>query len=231
MERILLIEDDLPLSLGIEFSLKDEGFDVRTADSIAQGYSQFRQGNFDLILLDVMLPDGSGYELCKRLRTESEIPVIFLTACDEEVHIVMGLDIGGDDYITKPFKIRELVSRIRAALRRAPRESNLPPVVLHTGDLKIYPLETRIVKEAEEIALTPAEYRLLTIFVQNPLLTLTREWILEKLWDVDGDFVNDNTLTVLIRRLREKLGDNPARPEYVQTVRGTGYKWGQRCVK
>lgn len=228
MSRILLVEDDEPLSMGIEFSLKGENFEVEKAFCIKEAYELFGRGSFDLVLLDVMLPDGSGYDLCRSIRKDSGIPVIFLTACDEEVNIVQGLDLGGDDYITKPFKVRELVSRMRAALRRAPGSGNSAGGIMASGDITVYPLETRVTKRGTEISLTPVEYRLLTLFMKNPMQTLTRELILEKLWDVQGDFVNDNALSVFVRRLREKLEDDPSKPRYIITVRGMGYKWSER---
>lgn len=234
MDKILLVEDDETLAMGIEFTLKNENFSVSRADSVGEAYRLFKADAFGLILLDVMLPDGNGYELCKRIRTESDIPIIFLTACDEEVNIVQGLDLGGDDYVTKPFKIKELISRIRAALRRtsgaSPGADSGIRRQITSGGISIHPLETRVTKDGEDISLTPVEFRLLNLFMQNPLQTLTRERILEKLWDVEGDFVNDNALSVFVRRLREKLEDDPSNPEYITTVRGVGYKWSQRSI-
>lgn len=227
MERILLVEDDEPLALGIAFSLESEGFSVAKARSIGEALELFRKNAYHLLLLDVMLPDGNGYDLCRIVRSESSVPVIFLTACDEEVNVVQGLDLGGDDYITKPFKVKELVSRIRAALRRAPSGQARTGTVVSSGDIRLYPLQTRVTKNQEEIFLTPVEFRLLSMFMLNPQQTLTRERILEKLWDIDGDFVNDNALSVFVRRLREKLEDDPAHPVYIITVRGMGYRWEQ----
>src|SRR5699024_5571209 len=159
----------------------------------------FNENNYNLILLDVMLPDGSGYELCKEIREKSNIPIIFLTACDEEVNIVLGLDIGGDDYITKPFRVSELMSRIRAVLRRS--ERNSLDNVLISGDIKLYLSEGRGEKNKEELYLTPIEIRLLSFFMKNPKQVLTRSNLLESIWDIDGEFIDDNTLSVYIKRL------------------------------
>lgn len=230
MDKILLVEDDESLAMGIAFSLENENFEVKTAGSIKEAYQYFRQESFRLLLLDVMLPDGSGFDLCRRIRNDSDVPVIFLTACDEEINIVQGLDLGGDDYITKPFKVMELISRIRAALRRSKGSGLQERQLLTSRDIRLYPMETRVTRNDVEISLTPVEFRLLTLFVRNPLQTLTREQILQKLWDVDGEFINDNALSVFVRRLREKLEDDPSNPEYIITVRGTGYKWNQRSL-
>lgn len=227
MEKILLVEDDEPLAVGIAFSLEREGFAVTTARYVAEALELFRKNTYNLLLLDVMLPDGNGYDICRTVRHESSVPVIFLTACDEEVNIVQGLDLGGDDYITKPFKVKELVSRLRAALRRAPSGQAGTGSCLSSGDIRVFPLQTKVVKANEEIYLTPVEFRLLSMFLQNPRQTLSREQILEKLWDINGDFVNDNALSVFIRRLREKLEDDPAHPVHILTVRGMGYRWEQ----
>lgn len=228
MDRILLVEDDESLALGIAFSLENENFEVKVAGSVKEAYDCFVQESFRLLLLDVMLPDGSGFDLCRRIRMASDVPIIFLTACDEEVNVVRGLDTGADDYITKPFKVMELVSRIRAALRRVPGNTGMDKQFLSSGNIRIFPLETRVTRNDVETSLTPVEFRLLSLFIQNPLRTLTREQILQKLWDIDGEFINDNALSVFVRRLREKLEDDPSNPEYIITVRGSGYKWNQR---
>lgn len=229
MNKILVVEDDSALALGIEFAVKKEGFDVLVANTIKDAENQFNSKNFDLILLDVMLPDGNGYDLCKRIREKSQVPIIFLTACDEEVNVVLGLDIGGDDYITKPFRVKELISRIKAALRRVKREEISTNNCIKSGSIILYQLETKVVKNEEELLLTPVEYKLLRFFMSNSKQTLTRETILNKLWDIGGEFVDDNTLSVYIRRLREKLEDNPSSPKYIVTVRGMGYKWDIEC--
>lgn len=227
MKNILLVEDDSTLAMGIEYSLKNEGYKVNLANNIALGKQLIDKNTYDLIILDITLPDGSGYDLCKYVRKSRETPIIFLTALDEEVNVVMGLDIGGDDYITKPFKIRELLSRIRAVLRRYSSKSGgmSNEGILKTGDIKILQLENKVYINSEEVFLTPSEYKLLMFLINNSNKVLFRNAILEKLWDIEGDFVDDNTLSVYIRRLREKIEEDSSSPTYIKTVRGVGYKW------
>lgn len=197
MARIILTEDDENLAHGLNYALKKEGYEVFTAGSVKEANELFRTADADLIILDVNLPDGNGFDLCRSIRSEGcGIPVIFLTACDDELNVVMGLDLGGDDYITKPFKIAELLSRIRAVLRRtASTDDNNPE-------------------------LTKIEQQLFSMLRKNKNQILTRAQILDHLWDNKGEFVDDNTLSVHISRLREKIG-----AEHVQTVRGVGYQW------
>lgn len=225
--KILLVEDDKTIAAGLEYSLQQESFsavlctDAESARKvIAQELSQF-----SLCLLDLSLPDGSGYDLCKMIKAKSDIPVIFLTAVDDEVNVVMGLDMGADDYITKPFRIRELISRIKSVLRRYPQEGQIKDRV-EIGDVQINVRQGKVYKNGAEIILTALEYRLLLIFTNHIGQVLTRSQILEQLWDVAGDFVNDNTLTVYIKRLRGKLEDDPQNPTFIKTVRGLGYKVG-----
>lgn len=226
MQKILMVEDDANLALGIEYALKNEGFQVAAAGNLAKARELSAEDDFDLILLDIMLPDGTGYDFCRETREKTSIPVIFLTACDEEVNIVMGLDMGGDDYITKPFRIRELVSRIKAVLRRnsANKDDN-GGKVLCSGSLQLHVLEGKARKNGTDIFLTSMEYKLLLTLVSHPRQVLGRSSLLEGLWDIDGEFVDDNALSVYIRRLREKIEDSPDKPEYICTVRGVGYKW------
>lgn len=223
MQKILLVEDDSTLAMGIEYSLKNEGYKVNLANNVASAKQFIDTENYDLILLDITLPDGSGYDLCTYVRESRETPIIFLTALDEEVNVVMGLDIGGDDYITKPFKIRELLSRIKAVLRRYASKSSGD--ILKSGNIKILQLENKVYVGKEEVFLTPSEYKLLMFLMNNSNKVLSRNAILEKLWDIEGDFVDDNTLSVYIRRLREKIEENSSSPIYIKTVRGVGYKW------
>lgn len=223
MSRILLVEDDSTLAIGMEYSLKKEEYEVDVANTISLGEELFKKNEYNLVLLDVMLPDGNGYELCQEIRKNSDIPIIFLTACDEEVNIVMGLDIGGDDYITKPFRIRELISRIRAVLRRYEKDNGAKTLV--SGGIKIYLLEGKVEKNEEEVFLTPIEYKLLINLMKNSNQVLSRNIILESLWDTGGEFVDDNTLSVYIKRLREKIEYNSSIPKYIKTIRGLGYKW------
>jgi len=231
MEKILVVEDDESLARGIRFALEREGFQIIPAVTIHEGEKLFHSQTFDLILLDITLPDGNGFELCKRIRKSSRTPIIFLTACDEEVNIVLGLDIGADDYITKPFRVRELISRIRAVLRRTSTSSSvMNSSLLKSGNVVVNFLQRKIYKNNYEILLTPMEFKLISILCQNPLQVLTRNQILENIWDIDGEFIDDNTLSVHIRRLREKLEDDPSNPDFIVTVRGIGYKWNQECV-
>ncbi|WP_338660806.1 response regulator transcription factor [Paraclostridium sordellii] len=224
MINVLMIEDDSTIAFGVKYALEQEGFNIDICKDLESGRQNINNKEYNIILLDVMLPDGNGYEFCKEIRQTLDTPIIFLTACDEEVNIVTGLDIGGDDYITKPFRVRELISRMNAVLRRK-GNNNENKKVVKFGDLSINTLEARVYKKGEEIFLTSVEYKLLLILIQNKNVVLSRTKILEKLWDVTYDFVNDNTLTVYIKRLREKIEDDSTSPKYILTVRGVGYKW------
>lgn len=206
MIKILFVEDDLPLALGIEYTLKQEGFDVIHAKNLNEAREQYKNNEFNIILLDVMLPDGSGYEFCKEVRVNSEIPIIFMTACDEEGNVVMGLDMGGDDYITKPIRVKELVSRINAVLRRRGAVSKKEEInnKIISGDITIELLKYKVYKKEEVIELTTIEYKLLLLLIKNNGNVLERNLLLERLWDTDGNFVDGNVLTVYIKRLREK---------------------------
>lgn len=225
MDKVLLVEDDSTLAMGIEYSLKNEGYMVDIAHNFTDGRDLVRQNNYDLIILDVGLPDGNGFDLCREIRKDKTTPVIFLTAQDEEVNIVMGLDLGGDDYITKPFRIKELISRIKAVMRRTAKISQRD--LLISNDIKVNLLESKVYKDNELIWLTPSEYKLLIILMNNHHQVLSRSKILENLWDIDGDFVDDNSLSVYIRRLREKIEDDSSNPKYIKTVRGIGYRWDE----
>lgn len=226
MKNILMVEDDSTIAFAVKYAVEQEGFNLDIAENLENARKIVNSKEYDLILLDVMLPDGNGYEFLKQLREHDEdTPVIFLTACDEEVNIVMGLDIGGDDYITKPFGVRELISRINAILRRKGKSQDSNKKILKFKNISIHTLEARVFKNNEEIFLTSAEYKLLLILIQNKNMVLSRAQILEKLWDVTYDFINDNTLSVYIKRLREKIEDDSSKPQYILTVRGLGYKW------
>ncbi|WP_291583818.1 response regulator transcription factor [Clostridium sp. UBA6640] len=227
MVKVLLVEDDATLAMGMEYTLKNEGFDVTVTSTLKEAREGIENYNIDLVLLDLMLPDGSGYELCRELRKKSNTPIIFLTASDEEANVVMGLDMGGDDYISKPVRIGELISRIKAVLRRYEKDSGYRSNKLHSGDITIELLSNRVMKNHVEIILTSLEYKLLISLIQNPKVVLSRSQILEKIWDVGGEFVDDNTLSVYVRRLREKIEDDPAKPEYIITMRAVGYKWNK----
>jgi DNA-binding response OmpR family regulator len=225
MQKILLVEDDLSLIEGLKFSLSKHGFAVTVSRTVKEAKSYFCQSEYHLVLLDLMLPDGSGFDICKIIRQTSNVPIIFLTASDEEVNVVMGLDIGGDDYITKPFKLNELISRINAALRRVYPESKQAVTELSANGITVKLLEGRVIKKGANMDLTSAEYRLLCLFMQNPQVLLSKEQIMQKLWDCDECFIDDNTLAVYISRLREKIEDNPKQPVFLTTIRGMGYKW------
>ena len=226
MKNILMVEDDSTIAFAVKYAVEQEGFNLDIAENLENARKIVNSKEYDLILLDVMLPDGNGYEFLKQLREHDEdTPVIFLTACDEEVNIVMGLDIGGDDYITKPFRVRELISRINAILRRKGKSQDSNKKILKFKNISIHTLEARVFKNNEEIFLTSAEYKLLLILIQNKNMVLSRAQILEKLWDVTYDFINGNTLSVYIKRLREKIEDDSSKPQYILTVRGLGYKW------
>ena len=226
MRNILMVEDDSTIAFAVKYAVEQEGFNLDIAENLENARKIVNSKEYDLILLDVMLPDGNGYEFLKQLREHDEdTPVIFLTACDEEVNIVMGLDIGGDDYITKPFRVRELISRINAILRRKGKSQDSNKKILKFKNISIHTLEARVFKNNKDIFLTSAEYKLLLILIQNKNMVLSRAQILEKLWDVTYDFINDNTLSVYIKRLREKIEDDSSKPQYILTVRGLGYKW------
>ena len=231
MIKILFVEDDLPLALGIEYTLKQEGFDVIHAKNLNEAREQYKNNEFNIILLDVMLPDGSGYEFCKEVRVNSEIPIIFMIACDEEGNVVMGLDMGGDDYITKPIRVKELVSRINAVLRRRGAVSKKEEInnKIISGDITIELLKYKVYKKEEVIELTTIEYKLLLLLIKNNGNVLERNLLLERLWDTDGNFVDGNVLTVYIKRLREKVEDDIKKPTYIETVRGIGYRWSKEA--
>lgn len=226
MQKLLLLEDDVSLIDGLTYSLVKNGFEVKVARTVAEA-ERLIAGHicFDLFLFDVTLPDGNGFTLCEKLRSSgSQTPIIFLTASDEETNVIRGLDCGGDDYITKPFKLGELCSRIRALLRRSSC-ADTGNKVLTSEELSVYLVEGRVLLRGETLELTGAEYRLLCLLLGNKGRILTRGMILDKLWDGAGNFVDDNTLSVYIHRLREKLEKDPSQPEHLKTVRGIGYQW------
>ena len=227
MAKILLVEDDLALSMGIEYALNSAGFNIKTAKKIKEAKDKLEKDKFDLILLDVMLPDGNGYDLCKDIRAKDDTPIIFLTACDEEANIILGLDLGGDDYLTKPVRIGELISRINAVLRRKFKGNDKDTKVLVSGDIKVELLKYRVSKKDREIVFTSIEYKLLLMLMENSGHVLLRNVILDKLWDANGDFIDDNTLSVYIKRIREKLEDDIKNPKYIVTMRELGYKWNE----
>ncbi|MDR6550348.1 DNA-binding response OmpR family regulator [Paenibacillus qinlingensis] len=227
MMKILLVEDDKIIATGLVYSLQQEGFETLHCLDAASAKEAIRKhsSSLTLCLFDLSLPDGNGFELCRMVKEQRDIPVIFLTAIEDETNVVMGLDMGADDYITKPFRLRELFSRIKSVMRRYHK---LPESrsMIELGDIRVNIREGKVSKKGEDVQLTALEYRLLLIFSSHAGQVLSREQLLEQLWDVAGDFVNDNTLTVYIKRLREKLEDDPKEPVIIKTIRGLGYKAG-----
>ncbi|HIW58190.1 MAG TPA: response regulator transcription factor [Firmicutes bacterium] len=223
--KILLVEDDLSLAGGLSLAIEKQGFELEVARTAKEAERSWADGKFDLVLLDVSLPDGSGFDICREIRRTSKVPIIFLTASDEEIDVVTGLEIGGDDYITKPFKLAVLISRINAVLRRTNDYAAAADTELSSGGIKIDLLKGRVYKNGVALDLTAGEYKLLRLFMENPNTILSPERILSKLWDCDERFVDNNTLTVYIRRLRAKIEDEPSEPKLIITVRRMGYKW------
>lgn len=224
MARLLLLEDDQSLIDGLVYALTKEGFALDVAMTVREARAQLASQAYDLLLLDQTLPDGSGLALCEEVRAGgSAVPIIFLTAMDEEIQVIRALDAGGDDYITKPFKLGELCSRIRAQLRRSGMLHQQEQEPGAEGTVRIE--GGRAYREEEPLELTATELRLLACFLRNRGQVLTREQLLAALWDEDANFVDDNTLSVYIRRLREKVERDPSAPQHLRTVRGLGYEW------
>lgn len=219
--NIFLLEDDDAIGIGLTYSLENEGYGVTLAKTVKAGLKTVSEKEFSLYILDLTLPDGNGYDVCKKIKQKGDYPVIFLTAYDDEVNVVMGFELGADDYIAKPFRVKELLVRIKSVLRRYHKDSadgifKIKNITVNTNEAKVY-------KGGKEVILTTMEYRLLLILLNNRGNVLSRNQLLECIWDVDGDFVEDNTLTVYIKRLRDKIEEDPANPEYIKTVRGLGY--------
>ncbi len=224
MDKLLLLEDDLSLVSGLTFAFEKAGFLLDVARTLQEADLLWSDGAYDLLVLDVSLPDGSGFAFCRKVRQSSKVPIIFLTASDEETSIIMGLDIGGDDYITKPFKLGVLMSRVHALLRRA-RDFDPANLQLQSNGIQVLLMQGQAYKNGELLDLTAGEYKLLCLFMRSPNVVLSKDRILEKLWDSAGNYIDDNTLTVYIRRLRIKIEDNPSTPQMILTVRRMGYKW------
>ena len=218
---IFLLEDDEAIGIGLTYSLENEGYNVTLAKSVKEAEKIIDEKEFSLYILDLTLPDGSGYDVCKRIKAKGDVPVIFLTAYDDEVNVIMGFELGADDYISKPFRVKELMLRIKSVMRRYSNETS--DGIIKINNLKINTNEAKVYKNNEEIILTAMEYRLLLILLSNRGKVLSRTALLENIWDVAGDFVEDNTLTVYIKRLRDKIEEDPAKPEFIKTVRGLGY--------
>jgi len=226
MAKILIVEDEETIRVGLKYYLEAENFEIREAACSKEAVDLVAKETFDLILLDINLPDEDGYQTFQKIKEKRNVPVIFLTANDMELSIVRGLDMGADDYITKPFKARELVSRIKNILRRNSKENSS---VITIRNVKIDMKQAKVFKNGVDVMLTALEYKILLILALNPNVVFSREKILADIWDVNEAYVNDNTLTVYIKRIREKIEDNPNEPKIIETVRGVGYKVGEIC--
>lgn len=226
MKQIFLVEDDRAIAKNLMLLLHSEGFAVAHASTRDEALSIFSENKFDLALIDISLPDGNGFTVCTEIKETQNIPVIFLTASDDEWSVVTGLNMGADDYITKPFRPRELIARIGTALRKSKNFG----LDFEICGLHVNTASGIVKKNGTEIFLSALEYRLLLMFINNPKSIITRSRLLDELWDAAGEFVNDNTLTVYIKRLREKIENNPANPKIILTVRGTGYRLGEEHV-
>ena len=226
MKRIFLVEDEKTIARNLALLLQAEGFAVTHAGSQKEAWSMLDSTLFDLALVDISHPDGNGFAVCTEIKQTQDIPVIFLTASGDEASVVTGLNIGAEDYITKPFRSRELIARIQVALRKSGRS----PAVFDIGTLHIDTAGGIVKKGGEEVHLSALEYRLLLVFLFNPKSILTRDRLLNELWDAAGEFVSNNTLTVYIKRLREKIEEDPSAPQIILTVRGMGYRLGGNDV-
>ena len=222
MKKILLVEDNDTIVMGLKYLLEKENFEVKTAKNLEETYKIAEKEKFNLYLLDINLPDGNGFDICSKLKEKEDVPIIFLTARDDEKDIVKGLDMGADDYITKPFRNRELISRINNVLRRyGKNDNNSKDNIIKINEIEINTDSAKVMKNGEEIVFTSLEYKILVMLFSNPNVLITRQQILDKIWDIAGNFVNDNTLTVYIKRIREKLDDKDGK--IIKTVRGLGY--------
>ena len=219
--RIFVLEDDEAIGIGLSYTLEREKYEVTLVKTVSEAKKTVENKEFDLYILDLTLPDGNGYEVCSLIKSKGDLPVIFLTAYDDEINVVTGFELGADDYISKPFRVRELLARVKSVLRRYSKDN--ADGIVKIGELSVNTAEARVMLRGEEVILTAMEYRLLLSFVNNRGTVLTRRKLLEEIWDVDGDFVNDNTLTVYIKRLRDKIENDPNDPQYIKTVRGMGY--------
>lgn len=236
MGKILLLEDDKSLNRGISFKLKKEGFEVETAFCIEEAKNIFENNKIDLIITDIGLPDGSGFDFCEEIRKTSNVYVIMLTALDEEFNAVMGYEIGADDYVTKPFSLAILVSKVKAFMKRAGNDEKekTSENILISEDIEFdYGDYTLILnrKDTEKVQLTKTEGKLLKLLMENAMNIIQKEQILDILWDMDGNFVDDNTVAVYMRRLRKKVEKDPSEPIFIKNIRGIGYKWNAGCVR
>jgi DNA-binding response OmpR family regulator len=222
MKRIFLVEDDQAIARNLILLLRSEGFTVTHAPTRSDALAALVGNKFDLALVDISLPDGNGFSVCTEIKATGDLPVIFLTASGDEASVVTGLNMGADDYITKPFRPRELIARIGTALRKSGRS----PSAFEICGLHVDTASGVVKKNGSEVFLSALEYRLLLVFINSPKSIITRSRLLDELWDAAGEFVNDNTLTVYIKRLREKIENEPTSPQIILTVRGTGYRLG-----
>lgn len=220
MYRLLLVEDDKTIVTNLTAFLRSEGFEVKSASGQSEALAALEQERYDLILLDISLSDGNGFAVCSAVKAEYDIPVIFLTASGDEYSTVTGFNIGADDYIPKPFRPRELISRIKNVLRRTGKSGG----AIRIGEVTVDTVKGTAVKNGTDLYLSALEYRLLLIFINNRGSVLSRNKLLEEIWDAAGEFVNDNTLTVYIKRLRDKIEADPQNPQLIKTVRGIGYR-------
>lgn len=236
MGKILLLEDDKSLNRGISFKLKKEGFEVETAFCIGEAKNIFENNKIDLIITDIGLPDGSGFDFCEEIRKTSNVYIIMLTALGEEFNAVMGYEIGADDYVTKPFSLAILVSKVKAFMKRAGNDEKekTSENILISEDIEFdYGDYTLILnrEDTEKVQLTKTEGKLLKLLMENAMNIIQKEQILDILWDMDGNFVDDNTVAVYMRRLRKKVEKDPSEPIFIKNIRGIGYKWNAGCVR
>ncbi|MCI9137266.1 MAG: response regulator transcription factor [Lachnospiraceae bacterium] len=226
MAQILLLEDDESINRGIAFQLEKEGYDVTACRTVAEAETAFHRKNFQLMICDVGLPDGNGLDFVKKIREESSLHIIFLTALDQEIDQVMGYEAGGDDYVTKPFSLSVLMLKVSAYFKK---QQGTEQERLESGNICFYVKEMRVLAFGKEISLTKNEWKMLRIFMEHPRQILSKKQLLEQLFDAEGDFVDENTIAVNIRRLREKIEPDISRPEYIKNVRGMGYLWDKEC--
>lgn len=226
MLKILIVEDEETIRMGLKYYLEAEQFEIKEAENSKEAIEKVKEEPFHLILLDINLPDRDGYQTFLEIKKIKNIPIIFLTANDMELSIVRGLDMGADDYITKPFRARELISRIKNVLRRNSKDQDS---IITIQNIKIDMKQAKVFKNGVDVMLTALEYKILLVLALNQNVVFSREKILADIWDVNEAYVNDNTLTVYIKRIREKIEDNPNEPKIIETVRGVGYKIGGLC--
>lgn len=229
-KKILLVEDDETIAAALSYALVQEHFEVVWVKGVTESIPYIGKSDISLYLLDVLLPDGIGYDVCKKIKTFYDAPVIFLTACDEEANVVMGLDMGADDYIVKPFRVRELVSRIHSVMRRYKKQDAENITDYEFESIRVSLSIGKVYKNGAEVYLSALEYKLLLYLIRNKGMIVTREQLLSHIFDIAGEYVNDNTLTVYIKRLRNKLEDDPGNPRMIKTIRGLGYILGDKNV-